>query len=298
MGTTYTVRLFPANGVPAELKQEIDKELQHVNDLMSNWQKDSEISRFNASRDTAPFPLSPETATVMEAALQVWKLSGGAFDPTIGGLIQIWGFGTKQKVRRPTDEEIGKVKSQSGFDKVALKDGKLTKSMPGITVNLSAIAKGYGVDRVYELLQKKGYSSLLVEIGGEVRVGESRNGKRWKIAVEKPNYEGEREIHRVLELEGLAMATSGDYRNFFEEDGKRYSHILDPRTGFPVEKDVVSATVVGPNCMMVDALATTMLVLGAQAGLELVESLPGYEALLITEKDERTTKGMRQWFAQ
>ena len=306
MGTRYTIRISRLADVaragkrpdPDAIQKRVQARLDSLEALMSTWKPDSELSRFNASRSTSFFKLSPETALVMKEALRVARLTDGAFDPTVGELVELWGFGRTASGTPPSPERIRAALTRAGFRRLTLKGDLLAKSVPDLTINLSAIAKGRAVDVVFEDLVRMGFSSVMVEIGGEVRVGAPRvlptgdagspatdaTSGKWRIGVEEPNYSDPgQNLHSVLELERMSLATSGDYRNFFTDKGKRFAHILNPATGLPARTGVVSATVIGKDCMTADALATAMLVMGHVKGLKLIESLPDYEALLLVD---------------
>ncbi|QDT38927.1 FAD:protein FMN transferase [Stratiformator vulcanicus] len=296
MGTTYEVKVYSAEGsklqaAQQELKQQADRLLETINDQMSTWWPDSELSRFNRAAGDEPFEVSPATALVVQEAIRVSRLSGGAFDPTVGPLVNLWSFGPEGRPEEiPDDEQIAEARSSIGTDMVEVNDDPptLTKRSSATELDLSAIAKGYGVDAIGELLLDRGYDNWLVEIGGEIRAsGFKKNSDPWVIAVEKP-VAGERAIEQVVELptaSGGAMATSGDYRNFFEQDGVRYSHTIDPRTGRPISHRLVSVSVIHKSCMTADALATAVMVLGPDEGYNLLES-EGVAALLISRGED------------
>ncbi len=272
MGTTYSVKLIPDQAALSgeeelALAQAVSGAIGEVNALMSTYDPASELSRFNASTSSEPFPVSPPTLANFVEAKRIGDASGGAFDITVGPLVNAWGFGPDRSRRSPSVDEIARLREQVGWDKLEIgPSGVLRKLVPGLYCDLSAIAKGYAVDRVSELLVERGFSRHMVEIGGEVRAsGTNAEDQPWRIAVEAPQ-PGGRSYARVLPLENLAMATSGDYRNFYEEDGKRVSHTIDPRTGRPVEHRVGAVTVIDANCMTADGWATALNVLGEDQG--------------------------------
>lgn len=275
MGTTYNVTIVgvPDGVTQAGLANAIKDALKRVNSQMSNWDTKSEISRFNQATTTTPVDISPELAHVMAGANRVHMLSQGRFDVTLGPLIDLWGFGAKQPGDPvPSDAEIAAALENVGqgrllhFDPAAR---NLQKSIPGLEINLSAIAKGYGADAVATRLRSMGVENYLVEIGGDlVSSGVNDKGEEWRIGIERPDA-GSQMIQMILPISEMGMATSGDYRNFFEQDGVRYSHIIDPRTGRPVTHRTTSVSVLAENAMMADALATAMLVLGQEAGLRI-----------------------------
>jgi thiamine biosynthesis lipoprotein len=275
MGTTFTVKVAgPA--VPeqerARVQDAIEAQLARVNELMSTYLPSSELSRFNQWSGPEPFALSPETFGVFQVARRVGSLSGGAFDVTVGPLVDAWGFGPPGKpARAPSDQELDQLRQRVGWDKIVLSEAQpaIRKRRPDVSCDLSAVAKGYAVDRVSETLYGLGYVEHMVEVGGEVRAhGRNAAGRPWRIGVEKP-LDGARAVQRALPLENLAMATSGDYRNYYEEGGRRISHEIDPRTGRPIDHRLASVTVVTERCADADAFATALIVLGEEKGYRL-----------------------------
>jgi FAD:protein FMN transferase len=277
MGTSYTVKLGQVSESVDldELDAEILQRLEQVNRLMSTYQKESELSRFNASESTDWFPISVETAEVVREAIRINRMTGGAFDPTVGPLVRLWNFGPGRKSvdMKPTDSAISQQLKQLGMEKIELRDSPVAirKTAPGVELDLSGIAKGYAVDRVAELIERAGCENYMVEVGGEVRsAGVNAENKLWRIAIEKPTVDS-RSVFAVVELDGRAMATSGDYRNYFEQDGVRYSHLIDPRTGRPIRHKLASVSVFASTSAEADALATGLIVLGPDAAMELAK---------------------------
>lgn len=278
MGTRYSVTLVGGDEASAErLRGLVDKRLALVNKRMSTYDPESELSRFNASDSTDWFGVSGETASVVDSALKLADGTGGAYDPTVGPLVNVWGFGPAgRRDTPPSDEEISQASAAVGYELVEarLQPPALRKREAGVYVDLSSIAKGHGVDAVAELLEEQGVEAFMVEIGGEVRtVGEKPSGKPWRIGVEKVSNdenptEGDRPLQRIVELSGQSLATSGDYRNYFQLGGKRYSHTIDPTTGRPVTHELATVTVQAPTCREADGLATALLVLGPKAGYD------------------------------
>ncbi len=289
MGTTYALTLplheLPVDGAAAErrLRLVVEDELESVNKAMSTWRDDSELSQFNRHEASTPFPISRETAEVMALAQRVSEESGGAFDVTVGPLVNAWGFGPDKRDGTPSDAELEVLRGCVGYEKVEidLDAPTLRKMKAEVYCDLSAIAKGYAVDKVAEALGAEGHADYMIEVGGEVRTkGVSPTGNAWRIAIEKPDAAG-RSIHRVILLSGLAMATSGDYRNYYEsENGQRISHTIDPRTGRPISHTLASVTVLDEQCAMADAYATALNVLGPEDGMALAEKL-GLPALFL-----------------
>ena len=272
MGTGYSVVGFSSSGVSAdELQTRIDSLLEEINDQMSTYRSDSEVSRFNRYPDTDWFEVSQETAYVVDQALIVSQASSGAFDITVQPLVELWGFDDVEKQGEVPDRQgILTAAGHVGFEGIAVRSSPpaISKGDPDMRIDLSGIAKGYAVDRIAELLDGEGLVSYLVEIGGELRArGEKPDGSPWKVAVERP-LPGRRRVQQVLGLDDAAVATSGDYRNYFEHDGTRYAHILDPRSGVPAGGTLVSVTVVARRATYADAMATALMVMGPDAGIE------------------------------
>jgi thiamine biosynthesis lipoprotein len=290
MGTTYHVTLIGGpRGSVEGLRERIDGRLGEVNRQLSTWQGDSEISRFNRSREVGEeFPVSSDFLAVMEAAAEVHALSEGAWDGTVSPLVALWGFGPGgPALSSPSEERIARARDQVGFDKIEIRPtGALVKHHPAVTLDLSSIAKGHGVDAVAEVLRGEGFTDFLVEIGGEVfAAGRRRDRRPWRVGINRPDpAAGPGEVYRVVPVSDQALATSGDYRSYVLEDGRRRSHVIDPRTGQPVTGGVVSASVLAPSCMLADGLATAVMVMGPEAGLALVEDRPGVEALILVER--------------
>ncbi len=275
MGTTFNITAIGEDVDEEALAAAVQETLAAVNAKMSNWDPNSEVSTFSASTDTSPVPVSDEFALVLTAADDVHERSGGTFDVTLGPLIELWGFGPrKPEDPVPSDAEIQAALEGVGQSRLLTLDrdgGTLAKSDPAVGINLSAIAKGYGIDAVAETLSEAGIENYMVEIGGDlVTKGENDKGEVWRIGVEKPEAGGQN-LQLIVSLNDLGMATSGDYKNFFEQDGVRYSHIIDPTTGRPITHRTTSVTVLAENAMMADAWATAMLALGQEKGLELAE---------------------------
>lgn len=276
MGTWYTIKVaeFPSSADPETIAKVIETELNNVNDKMSTYKSDSELSLFNKAPVGEPFKVSPDTFEVITRSLEIWRLSQGAFDVTIGPLVNLWGFGPDGKPEKiPSLEDMKNAWDKVGSDGLILHvdDRELVKRKE-LYVDLSAIAKGYAVDRVAEALENAGIRRYLVEVGGEIRAGNSKAaGISWQVAVEEP-VSDRRQIHKVIKLDNAAMATSGDYRNYFEVDGKRYSHTIDPRNGQPIAHQLASASVIMPSCADADAWATALMVLGPDLGMQVAEA--------------------------
>ncbi|MEM6727258.1 MAG: FAD:protein FMN transferase [Pseudomonadota bacterium] len=277
MGTTYSIVAVDRTGTLSRTKVQdaVNTVLGDVNAQMSNWDAGSEVSRFNASAATEDFAVSPPFARVMAAAEEVHTLSDGHFDVTAGPLIDLWGFGaTGTGTATPSDAAIAAALETTGQSRhIGVGQNTLSKSTAETQVYLSSIGKGYGVDAVGAALADLGIEDFLVEIGGDLlTAGVNPDGTPWQIGIETPDA-FDRSVSQVVGVSGKGLATSGDYRNYFEEDGQRFSHILDAKTGRPITHRTASATVVTENAMLADAWATAMLILGSETGGQLADAL-------------------------
>ncbi len=291
MGTTYNVKYRPTRDTPSlkAMQIEVDTLLAEINHTMSTYDPESELSRLNRLRTTDWVSASTSLRDVLKAALEIGAQSEGAFDITVGPLVNLWGFGPELHPDRvPLETDIAAARMRSGLDKVSLHETQpaIRKHRPDVFLDLSGIAKGYGVDRVAELMTAHGIEHYMVEIGGEIRVrGLKEHNTPWRIAIEKP-LSGERSVHTVLGLSDIALATSGDYRNFFEIAGRRYSHTINPATGWPVDHHLMSVTVLADTSMRADAWATAFQVLGPERGMAIAERL-NLPVLFVIERDGR-----------
>jgi thiamine biosynthesis lipoprotein len=290
MGTTYNVKFVPVEGVSEqELKQQVERVLVDINQLMSTYIQDSELSQFNQWNSIEPFDMSPQTIDVLNEAKRLGDMSAGLLDVTIGPLVNLWGFGPQSRPKKiPTEELIKATKQLVGLEKLTVGTTWASKSNPNLYVDLSTIAKGYAVDQIAELLQTHKINNFLVEIGGEMRVsGIKASGKTWIIAIEKPEAE-RRSVQEFISIGNNAVATSGDYRIYYEQNGVRYSHLINPRTGYPISHNVVSVTVIHPSSMTADGLATALIVMGKEKALALAETYDIAVLLITKEKDHFT----------
>lgn len=289
MGTTWQVRLGtdPDTISRSQLHAEIDALLEAINQTMSTYRDDSELSRVNHAPAGTRIELSPELAFVTTAALNLARDTGGAYDPTVGPLVNLWGFGPDPvRTEAPTAQAIETARRRVGWQRLEFDPATRGLTQPGDAyLDLSSIAKGYAVDRVAELLARHGIGGFVIDIGGEVLTRGTRpDGSRWRVAIERP-IPGERGTYRVIVPQNLAVATSGTYRNHFREAGREYAHLIDPRTGYPVTHDLVSVSVVAATCMEADALATALSVLGTEAALAYARER-GLAVLLLRRQDE------------
>lgn len=295
MGTTYEVKIVGSTLSAGELQalgDDMDALLQDLNRQMSTWLPDSEISRFNQAPANVPVTISPDFKEVVSNALELHADTNGAFDPSLGPVINLWGFGEDGSiVEMPHDEAIADALSRCGMHHVSLTDdGSLVKTVNGLQINLSAIAKGYGADLVSGLLVMKGLEDHYVEIGGEVVVrGTNLTGDPWRIGIERPDpsLAPGSDLVGVVHLVDRAVATSGDYRNFrVDRTGGRRSHIIDPATGAPVSHDLVSVSVIAPTCTTADGIATAVMVMGPDRGLAWLEARGLVEGLLVVRTEQ------------
>ena len=272
MGTSYSVKFVGVKSQIKGLQNGVDDRLVDINDAMSTYIDDSELNRFNEDFQSDWFDASPPLKEVVSMALEVSEQSQGAFDITVGPLVDLWGFGPMDRPEEvPNNDILSAVFRDVGYQAVVVGDQGLKKSEPR-RLDLAAIAKGYGVDVIAEYLQSQGVDNFLVEIGGEMRLGGVKPGdKIWQIAVETPAT-SQRDAFKIMPLTNAGVATSGDYRNYFEVEGVRYSHTIDPATGYPITHNLASATVVHESCAMADAWATAMMVMGVEKSLAVAEA--------------------------
>lgn len=302
MGTAYRVI---APRVPARaragLETDIARRLEEIMAQFSIFREDSEISRFNALDGDPPlvFPVSPEFEAVIRVSMEVHALTGGAFDPTLKPLSDLWGFGPAarrmESRQPPAARDVEEALARVGLDRVDVPSpGQVRKLDPRVQLDFGAVAKGYGVDQVAAVLARRGITDFLVDIGGDILAsGSNAHGLPWRVGVNRPVAEAAwDDVFMVLQVTERAVATSGDYRNFRVVQGRRLGHILDPRSGMPVQNNVAGVTVVAASAVFADALATGLTVLGADDGLALVEGLPGVEAIFVLrdEAGQNTTR--------
>ncbi len=292
MGTTYHITVVGgvAEGLK-DLKQIIDRRLDAINRVFSTYLKDSEISRFNAlKRAGEKFEVSDDFMQVMRVARNIHRLSQGAWDGTVNPLVDLWSFGPiRREPRMSPPDAIKTLLPKVGFERIQIVEPNfLVTDAPTVTLDLNAIAKGYAVDEISLLIAAAGFENYLVEIGGEVYAAGLRpDGQRWRVGINRPQKDAAfSAVYKVVSIHNQAFATSGDYRNFFEINGVRYSHVIDPRTGYPVSNGVVSVSVIADTCTLADGLATAIMVMGAEKGLQLAERLTNVETLIVVETSD------------
>jgi len=291
MGVRWNVTTIGIDSDSAKLTVVLQHAVGQVDEHMSTYKPESEISRFGVAPAGHDFAVSADTAFVVQQALRFSILSAGAFDATVMPLVDLWGFGpAKASDHAPSAQQIADALTRCGYQKVQLPTtNTLRKSVDGLRLDLSAIAKGYGVDAMCAALDAVGHQNYLVEVGGELRTkGVSPDGTPWRIGIDTPRDMAlpGAQLQAVIELGDAAIATSGDYRNYREIDGKRVSHTIDPRTGYPVDHGLASVSILAPTCLEADALATACMVLGPEKALALIERLDGVEIFLLVRDGE------------
>lgn len=283
-----------------DLQTEIMGELQAVDASLSMFNPNSCISMINSGKsDEADSMLN----SVFQLAQAISKVTDGAFDVTVAPLVNAWGFGFKNDLL-PDSATIDSLRAFVGWSKVEIQDMHIKKSDPRIIMDFSAIAKGFGADRVAKLMKQKGIENFMIEIGGEIVCGgKNQNGEKWKIGINKPTDDPSstnQELDKILSLTDCAMATSGNYRNFYVKDGKRIAHTIDPKSGYPVQHSILSSTVLAPSCAMADGFATSFMVMGLENARNLLEQHPELQAYLIYEENGEQkvyyTKGLEESF--
>lgn len=290
MGTYYVVTLSDSypGGEPA-LKSDVESLLARMNKEISTYDPGSLISRFNQGPANIPFAIPPAMAIIVQQGIDAGKLTNGKLDVTVGPLVNLWGFGPDKKPTKvPSDELITQTRQKTGLGNLhvitSVDADTLQKDIPDLYVDLSAIAKGFGVDKVAEYLESLGARNYLVEIGGELRInGVNGKGHPWRVAIEKPTA-GTGTVQEVIVPGDNGVATSGDYRNYYELDGQRFSHTIDPRSGKPIQHRLVSVTVIHPSCMTADGLATVFMVMGTEKSLAYANER-GLAIFVITKTD-------------
>ncbi|BBM85130.1 FAD:protein FMN transferase [Candidatus Uabimicrobium amorphum] len=279
LGTTYTIKIAHviSKAKLVEIRETVRKELEDINNKMSTYLSDSELSKFNQLHSIEPFPISQKTLQVIIEAQTVSQASNGAFDITVGPLVNLWGFGPQKIKNNPSAQKIKDMLQQVGYQKLTVdpQSKTLKKAHPDLYVDLSAIAKGFAVDAVCDCLRNAGMQNYMVEIGGEIRASAFKKDKTpWIIGIESPQ-PGKRSVQKAVTLKGMAIATSGNYRNFRYDakTKKRLSHTISPQTGRPISHNLASVSVISSTCMHADAMATALMVLGEKRGFELAQSL-------------------------
>ncbi|MFT5757157.1 MAG: thiamine biosynthesis lipoprotein [Alteromonadaceae bacterium] len=304
MGTTYNIKVVIdgeaiVNNDMNDLQTGIDALLKQLNQEMSTYIATSELSLFNQSQSLEPIEISIGLQRVLKEAIRLGQLSAGKLDVTVGPLVNLWGFGPEYRPETiPSEEQLNAARARIGLNKLNLVGNKLNKTITDVYVDLSTIAKGYGVDLVAEYIEQQGINNYLVEIGGEMRLkGFKHTGELWHVAIERP-VDTERSVQQIIIPKDNAVATSGDYRIYYEVDGQRFSHIIDPDSGKPIDHKLVSVTVIHPSSMTADGLSTAMMVMGEEQALAFAE-INGLAAYIISKNEngfvEQSTKKFMQY---
>lgn len=284
-GTTYNVQYHSKDH--KMYNKQLDSLFAIVNESMSTYIPDSKISRLNKGET---IEADHHFTRVFNAAKQVYRTTEGAFDPTIGAVVNAWDFGPEGKITAIDSSAINRLMKTVGFNRMGLKDGKIVKSSPSY-LDFNAIAKGYGVDVVAEFLESKGITDYLVEIGGEIRASGTNIEKNatWKVGIDDPNFEGEQSYSKIIPLQDESMATSGVYRKFkVDENGNRYAHIINTKTGYPTKTNVLSVSVIAKDCMTADAYATAFQAMGIEKVKEFLQRHPDFKVYFIYEDENKT----------
>ena len=291
MGTYYRISLIDdSNAKLAKIEVKVSAILENVNSQMSTYLDDSQISKFNNQSSNDWYDVSADLVLVSQKAHEIYQLTQGLFEPTIGPLVNLWSFGPDQKpLSIPKTQALQAIKDSVGADKLKIRDHPpaLKKMHPTLKLDLSAIAKGYAVDMIAADLISLEQANFLIDIGGELRaVGKNLSGQSWRVGIEKPQLAVTQSVQQVVSISGKSIATSGSYRNYFEQNGKRYSHIINPNTGYPIEHKLVSVSVVSDDCMTADAFATALMVLGPDQGYDFALQY-GLAVYMIEKKGEQ-----------
>ena len=287
MGTTYHITYFDKNN--RDFKNSIDSLLVVVNKSINNYDSTSEVSQFNQSKEGITIKL-PYFFPPVEKSREVFQASGGAFDPTVMPLVNAWGFGAGKRIN-PDSVQVDSIKNFVGFEKVQFTKDSIWKSDPRVQLDFGGIGQGYGADVITHFLKSKGISNMLVELGGEgMALGKNlKTGKSWEIGILDPNSTYENQFFKAyVALTDRSFTTSGNYFNYREIDGKKYSHTIDPQTGFPAQHAILSASVFATDCVTADAWATSLMVLGHEKAIEILKNHPELEVLLMYSSADGT----------
>lgn len=298
MGTYWRASMAGVDTARApELREKIQAQLDADDRELSTWKPDSALSRFNQSRSTSPWPVSEAMSDIVTMSLRIGEKTYGAMDITVGPLVNLWGFGPqKQPVETPTQQQIDTARAMTGLQHLRTINGAdqqwLQKDLPDLYVDLSTVGEGYAADHLARLMEREGISRYLVSVGGAVTTrGLNAEGRAWRVAIQKPT-DTENAAQAIVDLNGHGISTSGSYRNYYELDGKRISHVIDPTTGRPIQHKLVSATVIAPTALEADGWDTGLMVLGSEKAKE-VALKEGLAVYLITKEDN----GFSTWMS-
>lgn len=295
MGTFWRVSVVGVDKFRAEeLRTKVQTQLDGDDRLLSTWKNDSALMRFNQSRSTTPWPVNEAMADIVTESLRIGRKTQGAMDITVGPLVNLWGFGPdKQPVSTPTQAQIDAAKARTGLDKLTVINRAdrqyLQKSIPDLYVDLSTVGEGYAADHLARLMTEEGISRYLVSVGGAlVSRGMNADGQPWRVAIQKPT-DRENAVQAIVDINGHGISTSGSYRNYYELDGKRISHVIDPQTGRPITHKLVSVTVIAPTALEADAWDTGLMVLGTEKAQQVVREQGLAVYMIMKEGDGFTT---------
>ncbi|AGB77436.1 membrane-associated lipoprotein involved in thiamine biosynthesis [Enterobacteriaceae bacterium strain FGI 57] len=295
MGTFWRVSVVDIDKKRAdELRDKIQTQLDGDDQLLSTWKNDSALMRFNLSSSTAPWPVTEAMADIVTESLRIGQKTQGAMDVTIGPLVNLWGFGPdKQPVSTPTQEQIDAAKAKTGLQHLTVINtaGRqyLQKDLPELYVDLSTVGEGYAADHLARLMGQEGISRYLVSVGGALSSrGMNAEGRPWRVAIQKPT-DKENAVQAIVDINGHGISTSGSYRNYYELDGQRISHVIDPQTGRPITHKLVSVTVIAPTALEADAWDTGLMVLGPEKAKEVVREQGLAVYMIMKEGDNFTT---------
>ena len=295
MGTFWRVSVVGVDKSRAEeLRTKVQTQLDGDDRLLSTWKNDSALMRFNHSRSTTPWPVNEAMADIVTESLRIGRKTQGAMDITVGPLVNLWGFGPdKQPVSTPTQAQIDAAKARTGLDKLTVINRAdrqyLQKSIPDLYVDLSTVGEGYAADHLARLMTEEGISRYLVSVGGAlVSRGMNADGQPWRVAIQKPT-DRENAVQAIVDINGHGISTSGSYRNYYELDGKRISHVIDPQTGRPITHKLVSVTVIAPTALEADAWDTGLMVLGTEKAQQVVREQGLTVYMIMKEGDGFTT---------
>ena len=282
-GTSYAITYYSESEL--DFQKAFDSLFGVLNNSLSTYKEDSEISKVNRNEETT---VDNHFKTVFNASKEIYEETEGVFDPTIGAVVNAWDFGPKGKVVGLDAKKIDSLMTSVGFDKVALVDNRVVKENPMTFIDFNAIAKGYGVDVISNYLESQHIDNYIVEIGGEIRCKgiNVETHHPWRVGIEKPNFDGTQSLMKVISMKDEAMATSGTYRKYnIDENGNRYSHIIDTKTGYPSKTNLLSISVIADNCMVADAYATAFKAMGIEKVKQFLKKHPELKVFLIFEND-------------
>ena len=294
-GTYYSIKYESPDG--KDHQEEIDSEFSRYIKIFSHYEKDATISKINRNEECTP---EPEFITCFNRSMEISEITGGAFDITSAPLINAWGFGPEDR-QNMTAEKVDSIKAFTGYRKIRLENRKIVKETPEMELNMSAIAKGYTCDLIGQFLAKKGCVNYMIDIGGEVVArGKNEKGNTWTIGIREPEEDPfSNSLNAAIRLPDHALATSGNYLNFYEDKGRKFAHTIDPASGYPVQHSLLSATVLASDCMTADAFATAFMVLGKDASIEIARSLPDLEIYFIySDENGKNEVYMSEGFEQ